>query len=1182
MSFGELYSHKGTFHLKKVKNLIGRADDVDIYLDSKSVSQHHALIACLGGAFYLQDLDSRNGCFVNGSRLTSGGKCELRLHDTVRFGFDMETFVLLPHELESRGVGSGAVRQPEGTTRPASRTTRRRMKARATSPPFALDPPEKPSNTAKSRNPGRSRVEERSDVETRAAHVPSRRAEDSGTRASYDAFREGLSEGRRWAESVAGAHQGGRHQPQPQPQQARENSSAGWSECVRVLEGRERQLEIALAEARGAERATSASAIAPGLGKVLEKFEKRLENAERRASSRQGFVDSSMRYGSAPAAVEDHLAPNEYEEFDEEVRLGTGYTEGQDIAYNNPSMYSPGENRRPRMVTFAGMAPSPSSPTARVKSPVIKVETPGGVAFDLRKTPTPQDMPPTFDNRLSATPNDPYFENAAHSRVMQPSPGQPSSPAAAARARSSSLPSPAVHEGSIPIPHSMDPPVAPSPPVLRSPSPLCASGRGSRTAPTPSPSIRPESRQDNLTPADSRGRMTPNYQSSNPFRVDASVSPIYPPSSKMDMLSVAVGQSCPSSPAIRDRLSPTLHPHMPVSAEENPIQPPIESDRNSGQDVLRDGIFSDGIGEEAVRKLITLSNQVSEAVTAASRSLRCLCSDVSLERKQQPLRVDVTAPTEPSLDYAIQALTETKDATESLANSTDSALDRLVSYGENDERRAGDTLRQTTDTATLNLLERRQKLRESQESERGTRKPIQHARGPPLEEEGAHSSNKRLPNVSSGEQTGRSSGKTSTATATITTSASAAAASVATQGRRVSTAKNAAVAEPTTGLRGRRHASAGHTSPKKKRHASDVDRLAKKVRCVQLKQLCTKELLNSCKSQRDAIFNEFDAAQGNGHGFESQQRSEGVASGPVSAAAQALRDMLREKDRVLQTLDAHLAYAFDGGLPGFEGRKGGSDLGFASQSIISSLSTKLKALATPSSTSTSLRKPDPRGTGSWSALESKVQALQKDIECETRRLRENARMYTALVEHSEASLSRATQCHSRVMSEYACGQPHLPRSVSQESVPVRTGVTSQAAAVMLAEQVQQLTELLSNPVEIQLATSSQSGEKVAQTAISSLSFDLDRILGRSLPEGKRFQSGYADPRSGGLPTHTPPYPPEQVSEQGYASADADAADALRQRQGDLEDHFRALQQELLGEQASLSRIKRELRGTNTV
>ena len=46
--------------------IVGRHPDCDIHIDDASVSRHHAQVTFEGGQYFLHDLNSRNGTFLNG------------------------------------------------------------------------------------------------------------------------------------------------------------------------------------------------------------------------------------------------------------------------------------------------------------------------------------------------------------------------------------------------------------------------------------------------------------------------------------------------------------------------------------------------------------------------------------------------------------------------------------------------------------------------------------------------------------------------------------------------------------------------------------------------------------------------------------------------------------------------------------------------------------------------------------------------------------------------------------------------------------------------------------------------------------------------------------------------------------------------------------------------------------
>lgn len=78
--------HDGTqmeFHLSDQPITIGRSPDADIVLLDEKISRIHCGIRLWDGDFYLKDLKSKNGTFVNGERVEVA---KLRSSDTVRIG----------------------------------------------------------------------------------------------------------------------------------------------------------------------------------------------------------------------------------------------------------------------------------------------------------------------------------------------------------------------------------------------------------------------------------------------------------------------------------------------------------------------------------------------------------------------------------------------------------------------------------------------------------------------------------------------------------------------------------------------------------------------------------------------------------------------------------------------------------------------------------------------------------------------------------------------------------------------------------------------------------------------------------------------------------------------------------------------------------------------------------------
>lgn len=55
--------------LAEGRSIMGRHPDCDIVLDAGAVSRQHAQITCMDGEYFVEDLHSRNGTFINGSQI---------------------------------------------------------------------------------------------------------------------------------------------------------------------------------------------------------------------------------------------------------------------------------------------------------------------------------------------------------------------------------------------------------------------------------------------------------------------------------------------------------------------------------------------------------------------------------------------------------------------------------------------------------------------------------------------------------------------------------------------------------------------------------------------------------------------------------------------------------------------------------------------------------------------------------------------------------------------------------------------------------------------------------------------------------------------------------------------------------------------------------------------------------
>eukprot|EP00698_Gefionella_okellyi_P002607 TRINITY_DN12444_c0_g1_i1.p1 TRINITY_DN12444_c0_g1~~TRINITY_DN12444_c0_g1_i1.p1 ORF type:complete len:873 (+),score=215.78 TRINITY_DN12444_c0_g1_i1:28-2646(+) len=91
MVFGFLRGGDATYTLTTASTLIGREPACDICLESRSVSGRHASIDFSAGAAHLRDLNSRNGTFVNETRVQNA-IMPLAHADIIKFGYDIKSY----------------------------------------------------------------------------------------------------------------------------------------------------------------------------------------------------------------------------------------------------------------------------------------------------------------------------------------------------------------------------------------------------------------------------------------------------------------------------------------------------------------------------------------------------------------------------------------------------------------------------------------------------------------------------------------------------------------------------------------------------------------------------------------------------------------------------------------------------------------------------------------------------------------------------------------------------------------------------------------------------------------------------------------------------------------------------------------------------------------------------------
>ena len=74
--------------------LIGsQREDVDGYITNETVSRMHARITKEGDAYYLEDLNSTNGTYLNGERLSYREKVKIQKNDKISFATERFWFV---------------------------------------------------------------------------------------------------------------------------------------------------------------------------------------------------------------------------------------------------------------------------------------------------------------------------------------------------------------------------------------------------------------------------------------------------------------------------------------------------------------------------------------------------------------------------------------------------------------------------------------------------------------------------------------------------------------------------------------------------------------------------------------------------------------------------------------------------------------------------------------------------------------------------------------------------------------------------------------------------------------------------------------------------------------------------------------------------------------------------------
>ncbi|MCX5785818.1 MAG: FHA domain-containing protein [Elusimicrobia bacterium] len=127
---------------------IGRKPDNDIALDHATVSGHHCKIYSAGGSWFVEDLNSTNGIFVNGKRALKAG---LRQNDAIAIA----KYSLIfsddggPEAQSAQQTGAPAAQCAQRTGVPAAPQPRQELPQQKTIPKAALEVLENPAGDKK-------------------------------------------------------------------------------------------------------------------------------------------------------------------------------------------------------------------------------------------------------------------------------------------------------------------------------------------------------------------------------------------------------------------------------------------------------------------------------------------------------------------------------------------------------------------------------------------------------------------------------------------------------------------------------------------------------------------------------------------------------------------------------------------------------------------------------------------------------------------------------------------------------------------------------------------------------------------------------------------------------------------------------------------------------------------------
>jgi len=98
--------------IKEPRCVLGRHPDCDIPIDHLDTSRHHAQVVLIGGEYFLEDLHSRNGTWLNGERI--GARERLNDGDSIRISESVFEFSRASSGRFPRATTSVLIEPPEG------------------------------------------------------------------------------------------------------------------------------------------------------------------------------------------------------------------------------------------------------------------------------------------------------------------------------------------------------------------------------------------------------------------------------------------------------------------------------------------------------------------------------------------------------------------------------------------------------------------------------------------------------------------------------------------------------------------------------------------------------------------------------------------------------------------------------------------------------------------------------------------------------------------------------------------------------------------------------------------------------------------------------------------------------------------------------------------------------------